>query len=396
MSTQENNQVFMDPIRATDIKHRNIMAVLAAIYASRSEGGVSQSQIVSRLGLKAPSVFRIFYYLEENELIEKCEGKSQEFSHKGRHPVFYTVKPDALYTFGIDFWASGLSLGVFDFNRQRIYSRTEDLADGISASEIENLICTLVQNAITELNIPRYKITGIGIAAPGEINVANGTIVYYPRIRGMEDYPLKENIERRLDLRVIVHNNCGALAYSVYRYGEKNTGKAMFAFLIRGGVNGAMVSESGIYTTADGTTLEAGHIPLNYEGPVCTCGMRGCLQAYLMELDAQFGENKSNSILFESFLDIKDEKTAQALKKAAFYIYTCMKTVQRFISPDSFLIIGPSQFVSESIASEVRQLYKTSKDYFQSWKPNVFSMVYDNAMAEAGASDLVLDAYFES
>ncbi len=73
-----------------------------------------------------------------------------------------------------------------------------------------------------------------------------------------------------------------------------------------------------------------------------------------------------------------------------------MKTVQRFISPDSFLIIGPSQFVAESIASEVRQLYKTSKDYFQSWKPNVFSMVYDNAMAEAGASDLVLDAYFES
>ena len=385
----------MDPIRATDIKHRNIMVVLAAIYASRKEG-VSQSQIVSRLGLKAPSVFRIFYYLEENEFIEKCEHELQEVSHKGRHPVYYTVKPDALYSFGIDFWSSCLSLGVFDFNRQRIYSRTVDLAQGISASDIEDLICTLVQNAITELNIPKSKIAGIGIAAPGEVNVTSGTIVYYPRIQSMENYPLKEKIEKRMGLRVIVHNNCGALAYSVYRYGEKNTGKAMFAFLIRGGVNGAMVSENGIYTTADGTTLEAGHIPLNYEGPVCSCGMRGCLQAYLMELDATSGNNKQNSIMFESLSDINDKKTAQTLKKAAFYIYTCMKTAQRFISPDSFLIIGPSQFVADRISSEVTELYNTSKDYFQSWKPNVFSMVYDNVMAQSGASDLVLDAYFES
>lgn len=390
MPKKENNQVFMDPIRATDIKHRNIMAVLAAIYASRAEGGVSQSQIVSRLGLKAPSVFRIFYNLEENEFIEPCESKPQTVSHKGRHPVFYNVKPDALYTFGIDFWASALSLGVFDFNRQRIYSRTEELYEGISASDVEDLICTIVHNAITELRIPRQKIAGIGIAAPGEVNVSDGTIVYYPRIQGMENYPLKENIEKRMDLRVIVHNNCGAMAYSAYRYGEKNPGKAMFAFLIRGGVNGAMVSENGIYTTADGTTLEAGHIPLNYEGPVCSCGMRGCLQAYLTELDAQFSNNNPNSILFQSLSDI------EALKKAAFYIYTCMKTVQRFISPDSFLIIGPSQFVADQIASEVRALYNTSKDYFQSWKPNVFSMVYDNVMAQSGASDLVLDAYFES
>ncbi|MBR4477686.1 MAG: hypothetical protein IKO96_03550, partial [Spirochaetales bacterium] len=66
MPIQDYGQITIDPVRATDIRHRNIMAVLSAIYASRTEGGVSQSQIVSRLGLRAPSVFRIFYYLEEN------------------------------------------------------------------------------------------------------------------------------------------------------------------------------------------------------------------------------------------------------------------------------------------------------------------------------------------
>ena len=396
MPIQDYSQITVDPVRATDIRHRNIMAVLSAIYASRTEGGVSQSQIVSRLGLRAPSVFRIFYYLEENGYIEQCEGKTAHAPRKGRHPSFYTVRPTALYTIGIDFWASCLSLGVFDFNRQRIYSHTEDLEEGISASDVENLICTLVQNAVTALSIPRKKIAGIGIAAPGKINVHSGTIIFYPRINGMENYPLKENIEGRLGLKVMVHNNCGALSYSVYRYGGKNPGKAMFAFLLRGGVNGALVSDSGIYTTADGTTMEAGHILVNFDGPRCSCGMKGCLQAYLLDLNAQINEGKPKTRLFESLADINDEKTAETLKKAAFYIYTCMKTVQRFMSPDSFLIIGPSQFVADAIASEVRNLFRTIKDRFQNSEPDVYSIVYDNVMAQAGASDLVLDAYFES
>ncbi|MBP5161738.1 MAG: ROK family transcriptional regulator [Spirochaetales bacterium] len=396
MSMQDNSQITMDPVRAADIRHRNIMAVLSAIYAARPEGGVSQSQIVNRLGLRAPSVFRIFYYLEENGFIEQCEGKTAEVPRKGRHPSFYSVKPDAIYTIGIDFWASCLSLGVFDFNRQRIYSHMEDLAEGISASDVEDLICKLVQDAISELGIPRHKIAGIGIAAPGKINVHTGTIIFYPRIRDMENYPLKANIEKRLDLKVMVHNNCGALSYSVYRYGGKNPGKAMFAFLLRGGVNGALVSDNGIYTTADGTTMEAGHILVNFDGPRCNCGMRGCLQAYLLELNAQINKDKSNSLLFESLSDINDEKTAETLKKAAFYIYTCMKTVQRFMSPDSFLIIGPSQFVADAIASEVRNLFRTIKDHFQNSEPDVYSIVYDNVTAQAGASDLVLDAFFES
>ena len=73
-----------------------------------------------------------------------------------------------------------------------------------------------------------------------------------------------------------------------------------------------------------------------------------------------------------------------------------MKTVQRFMSPDSFLIIGPSQFVADAIASEVRNLFRTIKDRFQNSEPDVYSIVYDNVMAQAGASDLVLDAFFES
>ena len=111
MNTNDSIQTVIDPVRATDIRHRNIMAGLSAIYASRSMGGASQSDIVNRLGLKAPSVFRIFSYLEQSGYIMQCgTGRAANESRKGRHPVYYTVRPDAVYTIGIDFWASCLSL----------------------------------------------------------------------------------------------------------------------------------------------------------------------------------------------------------------------------------------------------------------------------------------------
>ena len=373
------------------------MAVLSSIYASRTHGGASQSDIVNRLGLKAPSVFRIFTYLEQNGYITQCtSARAVPESRKGRHPVYYTVRPDAVYTIGIDFWASCLSLGVFDFNRRRIYSHLEMLDGNADAAMVKNLICTLVRKAVSELDLPDKKIAGIGIAAPGKVNVTTGTIVYYPKIRGMENYPLRDAVENELGYRVLVHNNCSALASSVYRYGDKDPGKAMFAFLVRGGVNGAMVSENGIYTTADGTSLEAGHIPVSFDGPVCSCGLKGCLQAYMLELDARLGSTGENSVLFETIEDINDPKYAAVLDKAAFYMYSGMKTIQRSLSPDSFLIISPSLSVAESLASRIRDLYLNAKDYFQNRIPSVFAMAYDNVMAQAGASDLVLDEFFES
>ncbi len=397
MITNDSIQTGIDPVRATDIRHRNIMAVLSAIYASRNHGGASQSDIVTNIGLKAPSVFRVFSYLEQNGYITPCQSsRTIPESRKGRHPVYYTVCPDAVYSIGIEFWSSCLSLGVFNFNRQRIYSHMEMLDDSVDAAKVEELICSLTRMAVSELGIPDEKIAGIGIAAPGKVNVATGSVVYYSRIKGMENYPLKEAVEKSLGYRVLVHNNCSALASSVYRYGDKDPGKAMFAFLVRGGVNGAMVSENGIYTTADGTSLEAGHIPVSFDGPLCSCGLKGCLQAYMLELNAQIGGKTQDSVLFSLITDIKDPKADAILEKAAFYMYSGMKTIQRSLSPDSFLIICPSIFVAETLAEKIRILYKGARDYFQNRIPSVFAMAYDNVVAQAGASDLVIDAFFES
>ena len=386
-------------IKVSDIKHRNIMMVLSEIYASREGDGISQTDIVNRLGLKAPSVFRVFSYLEENGFIEQYQGKvGVQPQRKGRHPVFYKIKSNALYTIGVEFWSACLSIGVFDFNRRRVHSHLEYLKAGMSAEEVVAKIVNAVRVSLDVLNIPREKVIGMGVAAPGQININTGAIIFYPGFSGMVNYPIRDILQRELAMDVVVHNNCSALAYAVYRARTSEIGSSLFAFLIRGGVNGAMVSTEGIYTTANGNTLEAGHIPVNPEGPLCSCGLKGCLQAYIKQIDAidRATPETDGSVLFDHIPDPVDEKSKATLDKAAYYIFSCMKTIQRTLAPDTFLIIGKSHHVAEAIAEGVQKLLSETTDHFQTRSPKVLSMEYDNLQAQLGASELALDSYFRS
>ena len=147
------------------------------------------------------------------------------------------------------------------------------------------LIVSQVGDIIGELALDRQKILGLGVAAPGQVDLKNKRVDYYPRIVGMKDIPLVELLEQQLGIPGMIHNNCSALAFSEYRHGGYPHNKSMFTFLLRTGVNGAFVHDDVIYANSKSMTIESGHIPINFDGPRCSCGTRGCLQAFLQDLD---------------------------------------------------------------------------------------------------------------
>lgn len=392
----ENN-----PLRAVDIKQHNQNIILSYIHAARNSGGISQSELVSRTGLKAPSVFRIFSSLEENGFIRPCDGQTAASSEikKGRRPSYFTVCPDVCYTIGLEFWAACISLGVFNFNGERIHSALFNLPKDFDAEHVVEKIVLMVNSAIELLDLPREKVIGIGVAAPGKVNVATGRVVFYNRIPGMQDFPLKEMLEKKLGIEVILHNNCSAIAYNVYKYRNPESCESLFSFLIRSGVNGALVSNGHIYVTSDHTTMEAGHMPINFEGPECSCGIHGCLQTYIFELDKEYSASSDNLSLFanlEEPLKKGDAKAQQIIEKAAFYLYTGMKSIVRFLAPEAFMLIGTNKTVSEALCESVRGLFAREQDNFLPTKPQIYSLVYDNLLAQQGASDLVLNQFFNA
>ncbi|MBR2282760.1 MAG: ROK family transcriptional regulator [Spirochaetales bacterium] len=383
-----------DSLRVEDIRQFNIKSVLSLIHDSRNAGGLSQSDVVSRLTLKAPTVFRIFNALEADGFISPCASKStSDLPKSGRRPTYYNINDDACYELAVEFWSNCISVGVFNFACDVIYSDIHSLKDSTGISEVIDTISSMVGMAISKTGIDKDKIIGLGVAAPGKVSVSDGKVIYYGRIPGLEDYPLKDILEQRTGLKVLVHNNCSAIAYSLYNSRSKTSSGSLFAFLLRSGVNGSLVNENGIFLSADNTTLEAGHLIVKPDGVKCNCGMCGCLQAQLLDLDKDYGDSESS---FKSLFDSipSGEKGDEIVRKAADYLFIAVKDIQRFSAPDSFLIICSSAFVAERIAACLRGRLAKERDFFAQNDPAIIGMGYDTSLALRGATELVFADFF--
>lgn len=383
------------PLRISDVRERNEKLVLRIVHSAGSPG-ISQSEVVQATGLKAPTIFRIFSSLEEAGYIQALgreanpsdDGARQE--RKGRRPVSYAVRCEAFYCVGIEFWVERVSIGIFDFGGASIYSHTSSLSRSEDAERVSDLIARLVDQAVEDTQVPRDRILGVGIGAPGQVDVGRRLVASYPRIPGMKNYPVAQVLESKLGLPVYLHNNCSVIALSEYRYGGPAVEASMFMLLLRSGVNGAFVDGGKVFLSPRGTTVEMGHVSIDYDGPICVCGARGCLEAFITSMDSE--NLRRGNWLFEG-LDPFSPSADPILTAAAAYISSAVQTASRLFRPSSFLIVAYSDDIAAEIARRATEKLSRETSSFDEAKPHIRGRAYNQGLALRGAADLVIDAF---
>ncbi|MFP3959798.1 MAG: ROK family transcriptional regulator, partial [Spirochaetaceae bacterium] len=272
------------PLRSYDVRERNEKLVLQIIYRER---GISQSEVAQQTGLKPPTVFRIFSQLESDGIIRECTPERETLPTKGRKPAYYCVVPDSLYTIGIDFWSGSAAVVVSDFAGTAVHSEVLDVAaraeGGVTGETMLEEISALVRRSIEQSKLSPERLLGIGVGAPGIVDIESGTVVRYPRIPGLDGSSIKERLEEEFGWPVYVHNNTAVIALGEYRYGAAAGYQSVVASLVRSGVGGAFLKDGRILTNRGRTVLEIGHIVLDPNGPPCSAGWRGCVESYLSE-----------------------------------------------------------------------------------------------------------------
>jgi predicted NBD/HSP70 family sugar kinase len=372
-----------EPLRGNDVRQLNEKLILNIIHRERS---ISQSEVVQLTGLKAPTVFRIFTNLEEEGFIAQGEGREQPSDRKGRRPVYYGTVPSARYIVGIDFWSRSAAIVLVDFAGRPVHREVHLFPPRPDAEEVVNVLCELIELCLNRAGVSREKVLGIGIGAPGMVDIDSGHVVSYNRIRGMEDFPLADAVSRRFSIPVCVHNNAAVVALSEYRYGVARGEKSLLTVLIRSGVGGSFISDRRIFVNEGKTTLEIGHMLVELDGPRCECGRRGCLETYLSEeailgeLDERFGIGTLESL--EEALASGDARLDQSLARKEAILSEGIASLYQLFSPSAFLIITRSKALSDRLAASVDKRYR------------VLTGVYDPSLACVGASDLVLDRFF--
>jgi glucokinase len=132
----------------------------------------------------------------------------------------------------------------------------------------------------TASKFSQTKLVGIGIGVPGIIDMATGILRESPNLPGWHDYPVRDEIERRLQTKVVLENDANAAALGEKWLGAAREHGDMLMLTVGTGVGGGMVLGGRVWHGTRGMAGEPGHITIQPNGEPCPCGNRGCLEQY--------------------------------------------------------------------------------------------------------------------
>jgi predicted NBD/HSP70 family sugar kinase len=362
---------------------------------------ISQSEVALRTGLQASTVFRIFRSLEQRNMIREVDRERNGRERKGRKPAYYSVNEQLAYAAGVDISSYGATLLLFDFSGATVGEETVSFPKHVSTEEMSGTIIGLIDTALQNAGISREAILGIGLGAPGIVDIEKGEIVRYARFPGMEGYPLKRTIEERFGVPVYVHNNTSVIALSEYRYGRAQGKNSLIAFLIRAGVGGAYIDRGRIFESQGKTAFEAGHMAVDLSKVASPGNEMTTVEDYMSEdaiLEAVQNEVKKiktwDDLLFH--LEKRDEDVLEAMNRIVDILLGAVRNIALLLNPEVILIISRFRALSQFMAEAVDTYISSSFDPKCIDTHKVIPLQYNPVIACKGAADFVFDDFFEN
>ena len=119
------------------------------------------------------------------------------------------------------------------------------------------------------------------ICSPGPVDHETGTLLDPPNLAGLHNAPLRQLLERELKIPVSLEHDAKAAALGEYHYGI-GQGEASMVYIVVGtGVGAAIISDGQLVRGMHNTAGEIGHITLDRNGDLCSCGRKGCVETFL-------------------------------------------------------------------------------------------------------------------
>jgi glucokinase len=132
---------------------------------------------------------------------------------------------------------------------------------------------------INENKMQNNEIVGLGIGCPGAIDSENGVIDYSNNLK-WSDVPIKEILEKITGLKVKITNDANAAALGEAYFGAGKEASSVILLTLGTGVGGGIIINGKVYEGNQGKGAELGHTIIEINGRPCTCGRKGCLEAY--------------------------------------------------------------------------------------------------------------------
>lgn len=195
------------------------------------------------------------------------------------------------------------------------------------ASEADKGIDAVVDNLVKLIKSvgEGEDVAGVGFGIPGIIDFRTGVITQAPNISNVKNYPIRENITRRLgsEMSVVIENDANCAALGEWWMGSGKDAGSLVMITLGTGVGGGVVLEGRLWRGADGMGGEVGHMTIYPDGALCNCGNYGCLESYSSATAVRrmvreaLDDPETKTVLREQAPDIDPADMPELVMKAA-------------------------------------------------------------------------------
>lgn len=141
------------------------------------------------------------------------------------------------------------------------------------------VLLEMAHEVVAEAGLTLTEVARVGIGFGGPVDVRTGTVLLSHHVPGWENVPLRAIMEEKLGLPTVVDNDANAGTLGEARFGAGRGAEDLVYINIGTGIGGGIMVKGQLVRGVTTTAGEIGHTTVKEDGPLCTCGKRGCLES---------------------------------------------------------------------------------------------------------------------
>jgi glucokinase-like ROK family protein len=392
------------------VENRAQAAIMA--YARAKARPVSRTQLTGALSSSRGKISAEVGRLIEAGLLAE-EGLAE--SEGGRRSSLLGIPYSAGLIAAVDIGATSIDVALTTLGSELLVHRTEpaDVRDGPQPilGRVKGLLSELLEEQAAR---PR-DVLAIGIGVPGPVEQAAGLLTAPPIMPGWDRFPIRDVFAGEYAAPVFVDNDVNIMALGEHWGGVAKGVDNVIFVKIGTGIGSGIIIDSRIHRGTQGCAGDFGHICVDPNGPICSCGNAGCLEAMAaapaIVLQAEQCARNGESPALMAIIREKGELTAEDVGEAARRSDYCALTIIRrsgrligqtlaaavnVLNPSMIVIGGGVSHIGHALLAEIRSaVYQRSLPLATRNLPIVMTEL-DEIAGIAGASVMAAEGVLKT
>jgi glucokinase len=179
---------------------------------------------------------------------------------------------------GVDIGGTKVAVGLVNSRGQILHVSRAPMAARGNAEQGFRAVQSAIDSLMPQARAARVR--AIGVCAPGWVESERGVLLSATNLPCWKNFSLARKIEKHYGLPTRLTNDASAAALAEAKWGAGAKYESIFYVSLGTGIGTAIVREGEIYHGRPGGSCEGGHMSINFNGPLCGCGKRGCVEMY--------------------------------------------------------------------------------------------------------------------